>query len=572
MAATNMAPIPRATFTHALLTGNMPQVPASIIQDVPTRGKGHVAVRDIAMGERICEEDPILTIANPLSNFTKEDATKAMDDLDPSKQGLVFSLHNPDNLSSDAAHNILRSNSLQLNESRMGIFLSISRMNHACNNNAHAAWNSKSQKMAVHACRDIAKGEEICISYLGRHADIPSIRKIRQDVLLSERNFVCSCSLCTLPPALQAESDKRLAEVRHIYENSILNIQAPIHRLQSRRRALALLSKDNLFSVYAPDAFASMALLCIACSDLARGRTFFELATRRARIILGEDHPVVAHYQSGALHPSFHHMMGTWCKWQTCLSDIPKDLSGGEFQNWLWREGVEPTFRFPIKYADFADHKISIPFSKLPLVHAFDPDLHFYGAKGPKSVPLLRRTWLFLGEIVGVVSTFPQVILTVRDSSLKPGDPNIPVAFADPSNGRDFFPIIPPRIGTTIAVLYPVRNVFGDGVTGLSISLPNEFTIFPAGLQQLMHVSDQVKRFSNPSQGFHSCHACGAKRATLRCAGCQMFSYCDEDCREFCRNGTHEEEVCRLLQNRDILGLFLSDYEEWDGLKFFPFP
>jgi SET domain-containing protein len=47
------------------------------------------------------------------------------------------------------------------------IFLEAYRINYACNNNVQKDWNEKIKRHTVYAIRDINKGEEITITYLG---------------------------------------------------------------------------------------------------------------------------------------------------------------------------------------------------------------------------------------------------------------------------------------------------------------------------------------------------------------------------------------------------------------------
>ena len=50
-----------------------------------------------------------------------------------------------------------------------GVFLKMSRFNHACKPNAEAFWNEDVGINDLIAIRSIQQGEEITISYLGMH-------------------------------------------------------------------------------------------------------------------------------------------------------------------------------------------------------------------------------------------------------------------------------------------------------------------------------------------------------------------------------------------------------------------
>jgi hypothetical protein len=57
--------------------------------------------------------------------------------------------------------------------------------------------------------RDIYKGEEITIYYLGAHKNCAA----RREALQAKFGFTCLCRLCSLPPEQSRENDKRLDEI-----------------------------------------------------------------------------------------------------------------------------------------------------------------------------------------------------------------------------------------------------------------------------------------------------------------------------------------------------------------------
>merc|ERR1719219_172 len=73
----------------------------------------------------------------------------------------------------------------------------MSRFNHACRPNAFALNNNNIELIEIVTISSIKAGEEITISY------DPSVmafekrkKKIRQESILKDRYFVCSCDLC----------------------------------------------------------------------------------------------------------------------------------------------------------------------------------------------------------------------------------------------------------------------------------------------------------------------------------------------------------------------------------------
>ena len=79
--------------------------------------------------------------------------------------------------------------------------------NHNCNPNAD--WQLKNGRIVVRATRDVAAGEELCITYVNpKH---PTLK--RQAELRRRFYFECACSTCEaaddLPPLTRSESRKR---------------------------------------------------------------------------------------------------------------------------------------------------------------------------------------------------------------------------------------------------------------------------------------------------------------------------------------------------------------------------
>lgn len=78
----------------------------------------------------------------------------------------------------------------------LGLYPVISRFNHSCANNAIYAWSSELNAQVVIAVRDIAFGEEICVSYFDCRF-LP--RRFRQARTLSSWSFECECGVCAMP-------------------------------------------------------------------------------------------------------------------------------------------------------------------------------------------------------------------------------------------------------------------------------------------------------------------------------------------------------------------------------------
>lgn len=155
------------------------------MQDIPGKGKGLVAVRDIIKGTRIISEEPIITVPSNEDDIHKlcGAITQQVDALTNDQRQNFLSMHNlyPYKNASEQYLGIFKTNGLPIEADDIdgAIFLEACRINHACDNNTQKAWNENIKRYTVHALKDISKGEEITIYYLGLDKD----RQARREAL-----------------------------------------------------------------------------------------------------------------------------------------------------------------------------------------------------------------------------------------------------------------------------------------------------------------------------------------------------------------------------------------------------
>jgi len=176
----------------------------------PGKAKILVATQKISKGTRILSEEPIVRVPKVVldGQILPASIHRQVDALTPDQRRAFLSLHNI--YEDDAASQyliIIRTNALPFGNDVMegGVFLDACRINHACDNNAQKSWNENIKRHTVHTLRDIEKGEEITIYYLG----VLNNRKARQEALRRKFAFTCSCCLCSLPPDQSQENDKK---------------------------------------------------------------------------------------------------------------------------------------------------------------------------------------------------------------------------------------------------------------------------------------------------------------------------------------------------------------------------
>jgi hypothetical protein len=312
------------------------------LQDVPGKGKGLVAIEKISKGTRILSEEPIITI--PRNGMNSEQLQisiyQQVATLSKHQQRAFLSMYNihPYRDAAERYLGIFQTNSLpaETDGDKGAIFLEACRINHACDNNAQKNWNEKIKRHTVHALRDINKGEEITITYLGPLKN----RKARQKALQKRFGFTCLCRLCSLPPEQSQESDRRLEEIHRL--DGVIDqlgtegiLVSPLRTLRYFDQQVRLYNEQGREDVGFAQAFINAAQLVIANSDLARGRIFAERAASVWKITLGGDSTQAIKHGALAQDPSKYELFGVSTKWKTKVDEAPQGLEPSDFEDWL---------------------------------------------------------------------------------------------------------------------------------------------------------------------------------------------------------------------------------------------
>lgn len=517
------------------------------LRDVLGKGKGLVAIEKISKGTRILSEEPIITVPRnePASDQLRISICQQVDALSEHQRRAFLSMHNIHAYRNAAEQylGIVRTNALpiEINGSEGGIFLEACRINHACDNNAQKNWNTNIKQHTVHALRDIFKGEEITIYYLGVHKN----REARNKALQAKLGFICLCRLCSLPLEQSQESDRRLDEIYRL--DGLIDRGGIEGILSSPLRSLCYLDKQvRLYNEQGPDdaglsrAFLDAAQIAIANGDLARGRIFAERAVSGWLTALGGDSIEVIEHETLARDPSKHKLYGISMKWRTIVDEAPRGLESSDFEDWLWKR-EKP--KHPGQLADLRSHATFPGFMDLPDEN--NVDLNFYESSDMVTYRP-RRHWCFLGEIVDF-ATLLRLQMEIKDVDGR----EIPLYFYTDGRGNELTPAQVQK-GYTVAILYAQRHAFVYGEPGIRhedpqmIKVPQQLPIyiikldlcslterditqiFPMSLHELLALNDQVQQFSIELDGIRLCHGCGRKAASLkRCGKCSSFWYCD---------------------------------------------
>lgn len=190
------------------------------IADVGEMGVGVLAGHSLPRGLVILMEEPMFLLPD---GHSRADLEKSVSELDDESRRMLGDIGE-----------IWEGNRLVMLEHRCSGFFRIAvRFNHSCLPNARHYWNTATKELVVVTTREIRKGEELTISYLGDalHQGIEG----RRIELQSRFNFACGCSACA---SGNASSDAQRAWY------SQLNHQSDQLRAENRREEALVLCEE----------------------------------------------------------------------------------------------------------------------------------------------------------------------------------------------------------------------------------------------------------------------------------------------------------------------------------------
>jgi hypothetical protein len=281
-----------------------------------------------------------------------------------------------------------------------------------------------SQKLTIHALRDISEGEEITIFSL---TDRPNCQA-RSEALLSSFRFTCSCSLCSLPNDERHKSNKNLDQIKRLDEligNGMTILSAPLQALHNVRKLLTLLDNEGIADASVPRAYFDAFQIAVMHGDLARASIFAERAASIRTVMEGEDSPTVHKMKRYAENPSEQSGYGYTGKWRTAMVGIPTGLDKDAYEDWLWKEE-------PVSDSQYANLRSEVPFPSFEnLPGDNDINMEYLGTlDGFHYSPI--KHWCFLGEIIDVGAIF-RLRLIVKDKA----DHRVIIVFHTNEGGRE---------------------------------------------------------------------------------------------------------------------------------------
>ncbi|TBU28052.1 SET domain-containing protein [Dichomitus squalens] len=208
--------------------------------------------------------------------------------------------------------------------SREGIFLQAARLNHSCRPNVARTWDVGAQEMAFRALRDVAPGEELCMSYVD--VDILGTREERGAEIEGAFGFVCACEACMLDGREGEESDRRRLAVRRLFEEIGTCGKEPTLGLRKVKLAIRLLNEEQLVhyeTSFCFDAFQ----FCVMVSDFTSAKAWVKKAWEASCNTAGPDSPAARTFKMYWANPRAHQLAGMHPR---MMLSGPDDLSGDE--------------------------------------------------------------------------------------------------------------------------------------------------------------------------------------------------------------------------------------------------
>ena len=198
-----------------------------MVTEIPGKGRGLVAARDIKMGELIFNDKPAITLPSrecapsDFGPMTMISLKTQIRNLPTEAKSQFYKLTAPDRDPKMNAFIRFLANALKDRTGNYAsLYLNLSLVNHACAPNAvegELRLESEAEDHIPHfelrAIKDISKGEEINTCYVNSIKRFGNGAQKRKMGILQELTFDCACSVCSGQVADQREIFKRIREM-----------------------------------------------------------------------------------------------------------------------------------------------------------------------------------------------------------------------------------------------------------------------------------------------------------------------------------------------------------------------
>ncbi|KAG7445775.1 SET domain-containing protein [Guyanagaster necrorhizus] len=297
---------------------NQRNSPPFEVVDLPGRGKGVIASRDIQRGELVIQEKPLFIVPYSTSDSPTALISHRVQSLNDLDYHAFFNLSyvnfpksmDPEVFRDEVAMAIFQTNAVAVGQG-VGIFPRMARLNHGCSSafNVVYSWRQEKGEIVVHALQNISRGQELLTTY----TDTKRPRKERREYLSKHYGFHCMCSVCSLPPFQSQASDERLNSISELYSlfstwgtHSIRGTEA----IDVVRRIWTSTNEEGYYSERG-QLFADAALVSLSHSDVSAARAWATVAAEWYGYELGQDSEQVANMGAIIARPEAHYAWGT---------------------------------------------------------------------------------------------------------------------------------------------------------------------------------------------------------------------------------------------------------------------
>ncbi|KAI1779204.1 SET domain-containing protein [Hypoxylon cercidicola] len=258
-------------------------------RELEGRGVGVVANRTIREGEVVMLRYPVIVRYMDPRPWRQQESLKLLHRAAvqlPPKDGLEMMklAHSKGGYIIDDIINTNAFGVLINDVDHSGLYVDVSRLNHACKPNMFSRFSSTTLGMEVVAYRDIEPGEELTFSY----TPLNLLSEQRQD-LIQEWGFNCSCSLCSSPDESKA-SDHRRGRIQDL----LGELDRPEVRnhaaVQERVNEILDLCEKEALAAQVGDFYTIVAEVYSSMGDVDLARKYGELALKELKHFAGYDH------------------------------------------------------------------------------------------------------------------------------------------------------------------------------------------------------------------------------------------------------------------------------------------
>lgn len=299
--------------------------PPFVVKPIDGKGLGMVATTSLSRGDRVLVEAPVL---HGPRNKSGSWGYRQLETLDKATKDEVFTLVNF-KTSGRKLKGIIYTNAISLRgtDDHVGLFLTASRINHACVPNTNNAWDPETGKLTVIATRPIAAGEEITATYIKGFG----VREDRRRHLWQGFGFWCDCATCTCED--MEMSDLRNAEILEILKIPDKEAKWNTHKMKLLNvlQLLKFYESEGIVDYNVPEARALAHKLAVRQADQYKQWWFADKAAIEYGVVDGEDSATAREWREIAREA--RKVVDKHPEWEEVSPEEVKSVGG--FDRWI---------------------------------------------------------------------------------------------------------------------------------------------------------------------------------------------------------------------------------------------